>query len=67
MSWVLYKNNISEILEERLDNNKYPNSSHILLNSIFAKNLLECFPENNSYLAEYVVENNCLIACVLGE
>ncbi len=65
MSWVLYNKNVSETLCERLDNNQYPNSDHLLLDLIFAKNLLTSFPENNIYLAEYAVENSCMIACLL--
>ena len=65
MSWVLYKNNVAEILSKRLGNNQYPNSENILLDGIFANNLLAYFPKNNTYLAEYVVESDYVIACLL--
>ncbi len=61
MGWTLHKDNLSEIIQDRLQTRQYCHSTHLFLDRPFTIALLKYFPNPDMALAEY--EENGVILC----
>ena len=66
MAWSIYKDNLQDVLVQRLQERRFCNSAHLFLDAPFMSALLKYFPEQNMYLAEYEENNEILCAFVLS-
>ena len=66
MTWIIHKDNVEELLLERLNDNKYYHSEHPFLESRFVLPLLKYFPHEDIFLAEYQEQGKIICAFVMS-
>ena len=66
MAWVIYKDNFAEVLQQRLQERRYCNSTHLFLDAPFMSAQLKFFPEQDMCLAEYEEGGEIVCALVLS-
>lgn|GEM_PF-6605611 len=67
MAWVIHKENVLQLLRDRLDQQLYCNSQHPFLESRYVIPLMEVFPHGGEYLAEYEEQGNIICAFVMSK
>jgi len=67
VAWVIHKENVLQLLRDRLDQQLYCNSQHPFLESRYVIPLMEVFPHGGEYLAEYEEQGNIICAFVMSK
>ena len=65
MAWIIHKENVKEILQERLKAGSYRNGDHPFLEARFVIPLISVFPHGDECLAEFDEGGNIICAFVM--